>query len=263
MRAADDEQVQQQQQQQAQQPELLADDREDEVGGALGQELELRLAAVHPALAEHAAGADGDLRLDDVVAGAERIGLRVEEGEDALALVVVHEAPAEPGGQRRRAAAAPTMTRTRSPASTMTSTPAAGDQGGGAEVRLRGHQPDRQQDHRREQRPASPQPGGSGRSCRYQAHIIGTASFMISEGWKRTGRGRASAGRRCRCGRSPRRSGAARSRRRTARARAAQEIGVDARQQQHGDRARCTRRATVRSTVGRLWPEALYSTTRP
>ena len=29
------------------------------------------------------------------------------------------------------------------------------------------------------------QPGGSGRSCRYQAHIIGTASFMISEGWKR------------------------------------------------------------------------------
>ena len=28
-------------------------------------------------------------------------------------------------------------------------------------------------------------PGGSGRSCRYQAHIIGTASFMSSEGWKR------------------------------------------------------------------------------
>ena len=27
--------------------------------------------------------------------------------------------------------------------------------------------------------------GGSGRSCRYQAHIIGTASFMSSEGWKR------------------------------------------------------------------------------
>ena len=32
-------------------------------------------------------GADGDLRLDDVVAGAERIVLRVEEGEDALLLV--------------------------------------------------------------------------------------------------------------------------------------------------------------------------------
>ena len=24
--------------------------------------------------------------------------------------------------------------------------------------------------------------GGSGRSCMYQAHIMGTASFMISEG---------------------------------------------------------------------------------
>src|SRR5258708_5668855 len=27
--------------------------------------------------------------------------------------------------------------------------------------------------------------GGSGRSCMYHAHIIGTASFMISDGWKR------------------------------------------------------------------------------
>ena len=27
--------------------------------------------------------------------------------------------------------------------------------------------------------------GGSRRGCRYQAIIIGTASFMISEGWKR------------------------------------------------------------------------------
>ena len=28
--------------------------------------------------------------------------------------------------------------------------------------------------------------GGSGRSCSHQAQIMGTASFMISEGWKRT-----------------------------------------------------------------------------
>jgi hypothetical protein len=27
--------------------------------------------------------------------------------------------------------------------------------------------------------------GGSARSCRYHAQSIGTASFMISEGWKR------------------------------------------------------------------------------
>ena len=59
-RAADDEHVQHQQHQQAEEAELLADDREDEVRGALGQELELRLAAVHPALAEHAARADRD-----------------------------------------------------------------------------------------------------------------------------------------------------------------------------------------------------------
>jgi len=28
--------------------------------------------------------------------------------------------------------------------------------------------------------------GGSARSCKNQAHIIGTASFMTSEGWKRS-----------------------------------------------------------------------------
>ena len=27
--------------------------------------------------------------------------------------------------------------------------------------------------------------GGSGRSCSHQAQVMGTASFMISEGWKR------------------------------------------------------------------------------
>ena len=29
------------------------------------------------------------------------------------------------------------------------------------------------------------QSGGSGRSCSHQAQVMGTASFMISEGWKR------------------------------------------------------------------------------
>ena len=85
---------------QAEQAELLADHGEDEVGRALGQELELRLAAVHPALAEHAARADRDLRLDDVIAGAERVALRVEQRQHALALVVVHEVP---GDRHRRA----------------------------------------------------------------------------------------------------------------------------------------------------------------
>src|SRR5688572_23548887 len=73
--AADDEEVADQQRHEPEQAELLADHREYEVGRALWQELELRLAAVHPALAEHAAGADRDLRLDDVIAGAERVAL--------------------------------------------------------------------------------------------------------------------------------------------------------------------------------------------
>ena len=42
----------------------------------LGQEVELVLRAAQVALAVQLAGADGDLRLQDVVAGAERIGLR-------------------------------------------------------------------------------------------------------------------------------------------------------------------------------------------
>ena len=93
MPRADDEQVAGEQRDEAEQAEFLADHREDEVGRALGQEFELRLAAVHPALAEHAARADRDLRLDDVVAGAERVALRVEQRQHALALVVVHEVP--------------------------------------------------------------------------------------------------------------------------------------------------------------------------
>ena len=43
------------------------------------------------ALAEHAAGADRDLRLDDVIARAERIVLRIEERQHALPLIVVQQ----------------------------------------------------------------------------------------------------------------------------------------------------------------------------
>jgi hypothetical protein len=135
--AADDEQVQQHQHDQPEQAELLADHREDEVGVALGQVVELRLRTLHPALAEHAARADGDLRLDDVVARAERIVLRVEEGEHALALVVVQQWPADPGRaarEQRRATHEPgrqTRHHDHEPA-------ADGDEHGGAQVRLRG-----------------------------------------------------------------------------------------------------------------------------
>ena len=105
-------------------PELLADHRKDEVGGALRQELQLRLAAVHPALAKHAARADRDLRLDDVIARAQAVGARVEKGEHALFLVVVHERPAEPAAEAAEARRAAAMMRTCSPAMTMTRLPA-------------------------------------------------------------------------------------------------------------------------------------------
>ena len=60
----------------AEQAEFLAQDSKDEVRIALGQELQLRLRAVRPALAEQAAGADGDFRLNDVVARAQRVAGR-------------------------------------------------------------------------------------------------------------------------------------------------------------------------------------------
>src|SRR5882757_558008 len=69
-RAADDEHIEQQQQSEPEETELFADYGEDEISGALREKLELRLAAVHPALAENTPRADRDLRLDDVIAGA-------------------------------------------------------------------------------------------------------------------------------------------------------------------------------------------------
>src|SRR5882672_2674597 len=70
-RAPDHEEVEADEEQEPEESELLADHGEDEVRAALRQELELRLAAVHPALAEDTARADRDLRLDDVIARAE------------------------------------------------------------------------------------------------------------------------------------------------------------------------------------------------
>src|SRR5882762_2363159 len=166
-------------QQQAEEAELLADDGEDEVGGALGEEFELCLAAVHPALAEHTAGADRDLRLDDVVAGAEWIGLRVEKHEHALALVVVHEAPAEPGPQggerqqRHHHAHAQACEDDDQPAGER-------DERGRAQVGLDGHQPHGQQDQHaeqsqrcpaRRQRPLVHVPGAHHRYC--ELHQLG------------------------------------------------------------------------------------------
>src|SRR5208337_3569693 len=96
-RPPDHDAVQNQQHQAGQQTEFLADDRKDEVGGPLRQKLQLRLASHHVALAEHAAGADRDLGLDDVVAGAQRIVFGIQECQYALALIVMNEMPGGPG----------------------------------------------------------------------------------------------------------------------------------------------------------------------
>ena len=101
--AADEQRVEHQQDQVADQAELLGEHREDEVGVALGDELEVRLGAVQPALAGQAAGAHRDGRLDDVIARAERVLGRVEQREDALALVVVQHAPEREQARRGRA----------------------------------------------------------------------------------------------------------------------------------------------------------------
>src|ERR1700678_2270582 len=97
-RASDHDAVQRQNEQLAQQAELLADDGEDEIGGPFRQEFKLRLAAVHIALAETPARADRDLRLDDVVSGAQRVVFGIEEGQYALPLVIVDEMPGRPDG---------------------------------------------------------------------------------------------------------------------------------------------------------------------
>ena len=60
-----------------------------EVRRPLRQELQLRLTAVHIALAEHAAGAERNLALDDVIAGAQAVGFGVQERQHALALIIM------------------------------------------------------------------------------------------------------------------------------------------------------------------------------
>src|SRR5205823_14427583 len=70
-------------------PELLGEDRENEVGRPLGHESQLALEAVQPALPEKAPCTDRDPGLKQVVAGAERIAVGVEEDLEPPALITV------------------------------------------------------------------------------------------------------------------------------------------------------------------------------
>src|SRR5258705_7459285 len=69
---------------------------------AFGQIVEVALAALEETLAPDSARADRDLRLADVIAGAERIALRVEEHVDPLALVAVEQIIGDRRGDRDR-----------------------------------------------------------------------------------------------------------------------------------------------------------------
>ncbi len=81
------------QQQAADEAELLGQHGEDEIGVFLRQEIKLVLRALQVALADQPARTDGDHRLQDVIAGAQRILRRIEERQDAPLLVIVHEMP--------------------------------------------------------------------------------------------------------------------------------------------------------------------------
>src|SRR3546814_12746166 len=75
--------------------------RSDEVGVPLGQIVEVALRPVEEALAADTARPDRDLRLADVIAGAQGLAFGVEEDQHAFLLIVVQEG--EKDGQRRRA----------------------------------------------------------------------------------------------------------------------------------------------------------------
>ena len=101
------------------------------------------------------------------------------------------------------------------------------------------------------------QSGGSGRSCRYHAQAIGTASFMSSEGWKRN-IPRSSQ----RCAPLPLWPIAATIS--SSSTPAAYSQGVERRRKLGLTRASSSMaiapkitRSTVRTTVSTLWPEAL------
>ena len=65
-----------------------------------GQEAELALCTIKETLAEHLTRTDGNLGLDDVVAGTTRVGGRIKESHDAPALVIVQGEPAQGEHQR-------------------------------------------------------------------------------------------------------------------------------------------------------------------
>ena len=67
--------------------ELLSRHAENEIGPLLRDEIQLCLRAVQVSLAEEPARSDGHLGLQDVVSGAQRIGVGIEERGNTFLLV--------------------------------------------------------------------------------------------------------------------------------------------------------------------------------
>jgi len=68
---------------------LFRKNGKSEIGVTFGKKRELGLRAFHETFTPEPPAADGDFRLDDVVPGAQRVAFRVEEGQDALFLIVM------------------------------------------------------------------------------------------------------------------------------------------------------------------------------
>ena len=103
---------------------------------AFGKIFEVALASVEEALAPDAARPDRDLRLGDVIAGAERIAFGIEEHVDPLALIAVHHAVDDRRGDARSPPPAPAKIHHGKPARNMTVTPHSSDHDAGAKVGL-------------------------------------------------------------------------------------------------------------------------------
>src|SRR5581483_11473154 len=99
----DHDEVEKQQHGAADKAPFLGKNREDEIGVLRRQKVEAVLRAVEKALAEEPPRADGDLRLNHVIAGAERIAIGIEKSEDAVALIGFEKMPRDRQERETRA----------------------------------------------------------------------------------------------------------------------------------------------------------------
>src|SRR5215469_13067045 len=91
---ADHHRIKRKQREAADKPELFGQGREDEIGLLFRQKAQMALAAVEKASAEKTARTQRDLRLQNMIAGAERIALWIEKGVDTVLLVGAKKMPA-------------------------------------------------------------------------------------------------------------------------------------------------------------------------